>query len=279
VLLPGLPNGIEYGFSILHLGVDFPAQLAGERHAHQLAPPAAHLHRLMRQPRQRQVGIAHLRQDLPRLGPGEDLAGKRLGHVLQRNLRLLRQVILQPLEIVPLGDGRRDEEKEVFVQRHHRHLRDDPALLVGEVGEPDPPRLRHSAGNQRGKPRPRAFALQPEARKAGKVEYARPIPYRVALLADAREPRPLAVERLRGGLRHIVARLRIPVGALPAIIGAELRPQCGDLVVDRRVFPVAPGGPGMAWKVDRIFVAVDFHALRHGIVGRGRKGCEAARVA
>ena len=59
VLLTGGPDGVEDRRRVLDLGVDFPAELAREGDADELAPPCPRSgRRLVRQPGQRQVGAA-----------------------------------------------------------------------------------------------------------------------------------------------------------------------------------------------------------------------------
>ena len=212
-------------------------------------------------------------------GPDRIWQAKALGHIFQSHLRRLRQMLLQPLEVVPLRDRRGDQEEEILVQRHDRHFGDDAALVVGEIAKADAAGLRHDAGDQRRQPVARAFALQPEAREAGQVENAGGIAHGQAFLADALLPRAVAPEGLRRFFRNVVAGLGVPGGALPAIIGVELRAERRDPVVDRRQLLVAAGRPGMARKMDRIFVAIDFHALGDAVVRVGGKGGEAARIA
>ena len=110
------------------------------------------------------------------------------------------------------------------------------------------------------------------------VENARGIAHRQALLAHRFEPGAFARPRLCRFLAHIIAGTRIPVGPLPAIVDAELAAQSFDPVMYRRELLVAARRPGMVREMDRVFVAIDLHALGHGVVRIAKRG-EAARVA
>ena len=261
------------------MAVEFPAEFAGKRDADELQPFAGDLAGLVRQPRKRQVGVADGRQYLTRFRTGQDLARESLCDVFDSDFSAFRKMFRQPLEIVPLGHRGGDQEEEVLAERHHRHLGDDAALVVGKIGEADTAWAWNCAGDKRRQPLPGTVALNTEARKAGQIEDTGGIAHGVTFLPNALQPGAVAPERLRRGLRDVVAWASEPVGALPAIVGAELSAHRGDPVVDRRELPVAAGRPEMARKMNRIFVAVDLKALGDAIVGLGREGGEAARIA
>src|SRR5262245_50740107 len=110
-------------------------------------------------------------------------------------------MLLQPLEIVPLGDRSRDQEEEILFQRHDRHLGDDAAAVVGKVAKSYAAGLRHDAGDQRRQPFARSFALQAEPREAGEIEDARRVTHGQALLTYTLVPRSIAAEGLGGPFR------------------------------------------------------------------------------
>ena len=113
---PACPDGIEDDAGVGDLGVDFPAEFAGEGDAHQLAPAARDLAPTgaMSQGAERSASLTSA-QDFARVRAGQDLAGEGVGDVFDRDWSPLRQMLRQPLEVVQLGDRGGDQEEEVLV--------------------------------------------------------------------------------------------------------------------------------------------------------------------
>ena len=260
------------------VAVDLPAKGAGIGNADQQHASAGYGRLLPGEPRQGEIGIAEITDEGAGMGTGDDLAAPLARLVLQRHGRPFRQVLHQPVAVVPLRGARTDEIHLVLVETDDREFGDDPPGVVGEIAQPQAADTRHAARDHLPQPVPRPVALQVEPGEPCEIENAHRVTHGEAFIADPRKPRTIAFPGLCRILGRVVAGKGKPVGALPSAIGPHLATHGPNPVVDRREALVAPGGPGVMREVHGILVAVDLDALGDGVVPVCVVG-EAARVA
>ena len=202
--------------------VDFPAEFAGKTDPEQRNLRLGDLRGLNGQPRFGQVGLGHLGQNLTGFRPGQDLAGPVIGAVRQHQPRI--QMPQKPCLVMALRGRGGDQQNFRLAQPCHRHFGDDPALIVAEIGQPQPPNGRHPAGDLTRKPVRHPRPGDPKAREPRQVQYPRRIPHSLAFGLHRAEPRTFAVPGLLGGFRYVIAGPGIPQGTFPPIIWSKLRP-------------------------------------------------------
>ena len=117
------------------------------------------------QPGLRQVGLASPPPgSRAPSGPVRICSRPAVGFLDQRQAR--GKMLQQPFPVMRLRRGGGDQQHLVLGHPRHRHLGDDPALVVGEIAQPQPPDCRHLAGDlpRRASPPPPA----PSTRKREK---------------------------------------------------------------------------------------------------------------